>query len=206
MTHVSHVDAVNVDQDVSLLEVFATRPVQDGLDLLSVGAVGDGETETHSTFGYLHRQEFNLVGSCRWIAIDSSIAVFITCLKREKGDESLNTSLFDYSISSIHLSCLRPVLKQKTTTSTTTTTAVMMSLSTSFVLFCLFVLLCFVLTVKPVNHVVILVMFGALHQQVGTSGTRWLVAAVLLGDGHSSDDLRVGIVGVEGQRISSADL
>ena len=77
MTHVSHIDAVNVHQDVSFLQVLATRPVQDGLDLLAVSAVGDGEPETHSTFGNLHRQEFHFARGCR-IAVDSSIAVFIT--------------------------------------------------------------------------------------------------------------------------------
>ncbi len=62
MTHVSHIDAVNVYQDVSFLEVLAARPVQDGFHLLAVGAVGDREPETHSTFGNLHREEFHLVG------------------------------------------------------------------------------------------------------------------------------------------------
>lgn len=91
MTHVSHVDAVYVHQDVSFLEIFATRPVQDSLDLLAIGAVRDGETETHSTFGYLHRQEFHLVGNGRWIAIDSSIAIFITCIfSNKKRKPSLN--------------------------------------------------------------------------------------------------------------------
>lgn len=79
MTHVSHIDAVNVNQDVSFLEVLATRPVQYGLDLLAVGAVCNREAEAHRPFRYLNSQEFNLVGTCRWIAIDSSIAVLITC-------------------------------------------------------------------------------------------------------------------------------
>ncbi len=60
MTHVSHVDAVNVNQDVAFLEILAARPVQYGLDLLAVGAVSDRESKSHSTFGNLHRQEFNL--------------------------------------------------------------------------------------------------------------------------------------------------
>lgn len=44
-----------------------------------------------------------------------------------------------------------------------------------------------------------------MHEQVGTSGTRRPLVAVLLGNGHGGDNLRVGIVRVEGQRISSTD-
>ena len=61
MTHVSHVNAVNVNQDVSFLEILAARPVQYGLDLLAVSAVSDRESKSHSTFGNLHRQKFNFV-------------------------------------------------------------------------------------------------------------------------------------------------
>ena len=66
------------------------------------------------------------------------------------------------------------------------------------------------LTIKSVSHVVVILTAGVLllllllHQQVGTSGTRRFVV-VLLGDSDGGDDLRVGIVGVEGQRISSAN-
>lgn len=78
MTHVSHIDSINVNEDIAFLEVFATWSIQDGLHLLAVGAIGDGEPETHSTFGNLHRKEFHLVVGCR-ISIDSIVSIFITC-------------------------------------------------------------------------------------------------------------------------------
>ena len=77
VTEHAHVNAVNVDEDVALLQVLAARPVQDGLHLLAVRAVGNREPETHGALRDLHRDVLDF-GAGRRVAVHSSVAVLVT--------------------------------------------------------------------------------------------------------------------------------
>ena len=61
----AHVDPVDVHQDVAFGQVLAAGPVQDRFHLLAVGAVGDGEPESHGALGDLHRHQLHLASDAQ---------------------------------------------------------------------------------------------------------------------------------------------
>ena len=81
VTENPHVDAVDVDQNVALGQIFAARPVQDGLDFLAVRAVGDREPKAHGAFRDLHRQELDFAARRRHDAgsVHHSVPVLVPC-------------------------------------------------------------------------------------------------------------------------------
>ena len=60
MSEDAHIDPVDVNEDVAFGQVLAARTIQDRLDFLAVGAVGDGEAEAHGALGDLHRHQLRL--------------------------------------------------------------------------------------------------------------------------------------------------
>lgn len=63
VSHDAHVDAVDVDENVTFLQILAARPVKNRLHLLAIGAVRDRETKAHGSFRDLHREEFHFSSS-----------------------------------------------------------------------------------------------------------------------------------------------